>query len=69
MIVHAQESTKMQTSYEFICKLYQSSLHYYIHIRISNLISSLQNFQETCNAAFGGFISTTLKSNKEYAES
>ena len=40
-----------------------------LHIRISNLISSLQNFKETCNAAFGGFISTTLKSNKDYAES
>ena len=55
----------MQKPYEFICKLYQRSLHYYI----SNLISSLQNFQETCNATFGGFISTTLKSNKVYAES
>lgn len=40
-----------------------------LHIRISNLISSLKNFQETCNATFGGFISTILKSNKDYAES
>ena len=58
----------MQKKNVFICIQVAYTIRI-LDIRISNLISSLQNFHETCNATFGGFISTTLKSSKDYAES